>query len=101
MVPLTLDDLLTIQGFLNVEQVHSERIQLYPNLITQGTRIYFKNIPEQSIAQNFDLRSSEGKYIQTVKIEKLGPLWTSEPLNVSSGAYFIHINKQSFRLIVL
>jgi len=101
MVPLTLDDLLTIQGFLNVEQVHSERIQLYPNLITQGTRIYFKNISEQSIAKNCDLLSSEGKYVKSIGIEKIGDLWTSEPINVPTGVYFIKINQQSCRLIVL
>ena len=101
MVPLTLDDLITIQGLLNIEQLTSERIQLYPNLITQGTRIYFKNISEQSIAKNCDLLSSEGKYVKSISIEKLGDLWTSEPINVPTGVYFIQINQQSFRLIVL
>ena len=101
MVPLTLDDLITIQGLLNIEQLTSERIQFYPNLITQGTRIYFKNISEQSIAKNCDLLSSEGKYVKSIGIEKIGDLWTSEPINVPTGVYFIQINQQSFRLIVL
>ena len=101
MVPLTLDDLITIQGLLNIEQLTSERIQLYPNLITQGTRIYFKNISKQSITKNCDLLSSEGKYVKSISIEKLGDLWTSEPINVPTGVYFIQINQQSFRLIVL
>tara|TARA_B100001287_G_scaffold214719_1_gene183586 strand:+ start:201 stop:4079 length:3879 start_codon:yes stop_codon:yes gene_type:complete len=101
LTPLTLNDLITIQGVLNAEQIDPEEIQLYPNLIVQGTRIHLKNIAEDLFVKNFALMAADGKFIKTVTMEKKGTIWTSEPLDVPSGIYFVHINQQSFRLVVL
>ena len=101
LTPLTLNDLLTIQGVLNVEQISPKEFQLYPNLIAQGTQIHLKNIKEHSFVKSCALMTADGKFIKTLNLEKMGQIWTSEPLNVPSGIYFIHTNQQSFRLVVL
>jgi hypothetical protein len=101
LTPLTLNDILTIQGDLNVDEIDTKRIQLYPNLITQGARIYLKNVADNPFAKDCNLLASDGKFIKTLNMEKLGPIWTSEPINIPSGVYFIHTNQQSFRLVVL
>ena len=98
---VTLDDIVTIQGDLNVDEIDSKRIQLYPNLITQGTRIHLKDDADNPFIKDCNLLSSDGKFIKRLKIEKLGHIWTSEPINTSPGVYFIHINQQSLRLVVL
>lgn len=101
MNAMTLNDLLTIQGELDLEEISTEEIQLYPNLLAQGARIYLKNMAEQSLIQHCDLVSAHGKFIKTLNMEKTGLLWTSEPISVPSGVYFVYINQQSFRLVVL
>ena len=98
---LTLNDLLTIQGALDLEIINTDEIQLYPNLLTQGTKIHLKNIAEHSLLKNCDLVSADGKLIKTLNMEKMGQLWSSEPINVPSGIYFVHLNQKSFRLVVL
>lgn len=101
LTPLILNELFTIQGDLNADEMVFKRIQLYPNLITQGARIHVKNVADNSFIKDCNLLSSDGKFIKTLNMEKLGPIWTSEPVNIPSGIYFIHINQQSFRLVVL
>ena len=101
LTPLTLNELLTIQGDLNADEMDPKRIQLYPNLITQGARIHVKNVAGNPFIKDCNLLSSDGKFIKILNMEKLGPIWTSEPINIPSGVYFIHINQQSFRLVVL
>ncbi len=101
LTPLTLNELLTIHGDLNADEMDTKRIQLYPNLIAQGARIHFKNVLDNAFMKDCNLLASDGKFIKTLNMEKLGPIWTSEPINIPSGIYFIHINQQSFRLVVL
>lgn len=101
VTPVTLNDLLTIQGVLDIEQGDIGEILLFPNLITQGTRIHLKNITEHSTSINCILLATDGKFIKTLNMEKMGQLWSSEPINVPSGIYFVHLNKKSFRLVVL
>ena len=101
LIPISLDDLLTIQGTLDANNMRIGEIKLYPNLISKGTRIHFKNIGEYPFLNDCALLTSDGKFIKMLNIEKQGSIWTSEPLNIGAGIYFIHTNQQSLRLVVL
>ena len=101
LIPISLDDLLTIQGTLDANNIRIGEIKLYPNLISQGTRIHFKNMGEYPFLNDCALLTSDGKFIKMLDIEKQGSIWISEPLNIGSGIYFIHTNQQSLRLVVL
>ena len=101
LTPITLNDSLTIEGALQLEQVTKNKSILFPNIIGSGSNIYFRSEHNDEQYKTCLLRNTEGKLLQELTLEYNNGIGVSEPIDVSPGMYFIYLNEKSYRLIVL
>lgn len=99
LVQVDIDSAFSINGLGEVENLVKE-MRIFPNIISAGQHIY--------IDENFYLTHSKVKWFNSngvrmkdIEFEKSGTFWRSNPILEKPGVYYISINNESLKLIVI
>ena len=100
LIPYGVDTVFTIPGSLGLEN-EMESIQLYPNIISSGGFIGFTGNIEETLTKNIKVLNSGGENVAQVKFNQIGKYWYSSPIHLPPGVYYIYINYQTYRFVVI
>ncbi|MGB1453085.1 MAG: hypothetical protein ACPG7H_05840, partial [Crocinitomicaceae bacterium] len=100
LIPYGVDTVFTIPGSLGLEN-EMESIQLYPNIISSGGFIGFTGNIEETLTKNIKVLNSGGENVAQVKFNRIGKYWYSSPIHLPPGVYYIYINYQTYRFVVI
>lgn len=100
LIPYGADTVFTIPGSLGFEN-EMESIHLYPNIISSGGFIGFTGNIEEKLTKNIKVLNSGGENVGQVKFNRIGKYWYSFPIHLPPGVYFIYINYQTYRFVVI
>ena len=100
LIPYGADTVFTIPGSLGLEN-EMESIQLYPNIISSGGFIGFMGNLEETLHKNITVLNSGGENVAQVKFNRIGKYWYSSPIHLPPGVYYIYINYQTYRFVII
>ena len=100
MIPYGVDTVFSIPSSLGLEN-NKESIRLHPNIISSGGFIGFTGNIEETLTKNIKVLNSGGENVARVKFNRIGKYWYSSPIHLPPGVYYIYINYQTYRFVVI
>lgn len=95
------NSVISIPGSVHTNGIELNSIQVYPNLISSGENIRIKGINNEAALKHIKLFNSDGKSTKQIKFKQSGQAWSSNPLYIEPGMYYIIIENISYRFVVI
>ncbi|MDX2361939.1 MAG: hypothetical protein QNK23_14105 [Crocinitomicaceae bacterium] len=101
LIPSNNLDYLTIEEVLGMIELEEGRVLLYPTLLNSGHPLHIVGLDDQTNEEiSFKLINLMGQVEQELLFQKSGGIYTSSPIDLKPGMYFLRNENISFNIII-